>query len=300
MKLSGIFPPLTTPFGNDGVVNLAGLRENIGLYNRTRLAGYVLNGSTGESVLLRWSEIEEMWAVAREVAAPGKLMIAGTGAESTAETIEHTNRAAAAGYDAALVRTPHYYKPQMTADALVDYYRRVADASKIPIMVYSVPIFTSLTVEAPVIARLVEHSNIIGIKDSSGSVERISEFRAVVPEGFQILVGGASTLHEALVRGAVGGILALACALPELCIEVWEATLARDTVRARAAQERLLAPSTMLGSKYGIPGLKYALDRLGYFGGHPRLPLQPVSDGAKREIDAVLTSVMPAASARQS
>jgi 4-hydroxy-2-oxoglutarate aldolase len=300
MKLSGIFPPLTTPFGSDGAVNLAGLRENIGLYNRTRLAGYVLNGSTGESVLLRWSEIEEMWAVAREVAAPGKLMIAGTGAESTAETIEHTNGAAAAGYDAALVRTPHYYKSQMTADALADYYRRVADASKIPIMVYSVPIFTGLTVEAPVIARLVEHSNIIGIKDSSGSVERISEFRAVVPEGFQILVGGASTLHEALVRGAVGGILALACALPELCIEVWEATLAGDTVRARAAQERLLAPSTMLGSKYGIPGLKYALDRLGYFGGHPRLPLQPVSDGAKREIDAVLTSVTPAASARQS
>jgi 4-hydroxy-2-oxoglutarate aldolase len=300
MKLSGIFPPLTTTFGSDGAVNLAGLRENIGLYNRTRLAGYVLNGSTGESVLLRWSEIEEMWAVAREVAAPGKLMIAGTGAESTAETIEHTNGAAAAGYDAALVRTPHYYKSQMTADALVDYYRRVADASKIPIMVYSVPIFTGLTVEAPVIARLVEHSNIIGIKDSSGSVERISEFRAVVPEGFQILVGGASTLHEALVRGAVGGILALACALPELCIEVWEATLAGDTVRARAAQERLLAPSTMLGSKYGIPGLKYALDRLGYFGGHPRLPLQPVSDGAKREIDAVLTSVTPAASARQS
>lgn len=299
MKLSGIFPPLTTPFGNDGALNLARLRENIGRYNRTRLTGYVLNGSTGESVLLRWSEIEEAWALAREAAAPGKTMIAGTGAESTVETIEHTNRAAKLGYDAALVRTPHYYKPQMTGDALADYYCRVADASKIPIMVYSVPVFTGLTVEAPLIARLVEHPNIIGIKDSSGSVERVSEFRALVPERFQILVGGASTLQESLVRGAVGGILALACALPELCIEVHEAMVAGDTARARAAQARLVAPSNILVSKHGIPGLKYALDSLGYFGGHPRAPLLPVSDAAKREIDAVLANVMPAASARQ-
>jgi 4-hydroxy-2-oxoglutarate aldolase len=299
MELSGILPPLTTPFDNDGAVNLARLRENIGLYNRTRLAGYVLNGSTGESVLLRWSEIEQMWATAREAATPGKVMIAGTGAESTVETIEHTNRAAAAGYDVALVRTPHYYKPQMSSDALVDYYRRVADASKIPIMIYSVPVFTGLTVQASLVARLVEHPNIIGIKDSSGSVERISEFQSLVPKRFQILVGGASTLYEAMLRGAAGGILALACALPELCIEVWEAALAGDTARARAAQASLLAPSNILGSKYGIPGLKYALDRLGYFGGDPRSPLLRVGEEARREIDAVLASVTPA-SAHQS
>lgn len=301
VKLSGIFPPLTTTFAADGSVDVIRLRENIQRYNGTRLSGYVLNGSTGESVLLRWAEIEEVWATAREAAAAEKILIAGTGAEATAETIEHTNRAAALGYHAALVRTPHYFKSQMTLDALTEYYMRVADAARIPILIYSVPVFTGLSVEATLIARLSNHPNIIGIKDSSGNVEHVSEFRFVSPLSFQILVGGASTLRESLLQGAVGGILALACALPELCVEVYEATQARENARAESAQQKLALPSAVLVTKYGIPGLKYALDCLGYHGGPPRSPLLPVSEAAKREIESALTGVMPASSAaRQS
>src|ERR1700730_886423 len=174
MDLHGIFAAVTTPFAPDGAVSLERLRENITRYNQTRLAGYVLNGSTGESVLLRWEEIERVWETAREAAGPGKLLIAGTAAESTAETIEHTNRAASLGYNAALVRTPHYYKPQMKSEALTEYYLRIADAARIPVMVYSVPIFTQLAVEAAVVRRVAEHPNIIGMKDSSGNVQGVT------------------------------------------------------------------------------------------------------------------------------
>ncbi|HXP71636.1 MAG TPA: dihydrodipicolinate synthase family protein, partial [Candidatus Dormibacteraeota bacterium] len=178
MNLHGIFPPLATPFAADGAIAQAKLRENIARYNRIGLAGYVLNGSTSESVLLRWEEIYRLWETAKEAAAPGKILIAGTGTESTAETIDHTNRAASLGFDAALVRTPHFYKPQMKIDALSEFYLRVADASRIPVLVYSVPIFTNLQVEAPLIALVAKHPNIIGMKDSSGDVEGVRKIIA--------------------------------------------------------------------------------------------------------------------------
>jgi 4-hydroxy-2-oxoglutarate aldolase len=180
MNLHGIFPPLTVPFAADadGAPALDLLRENIERYNAASLPGYVLNGSTGESVLLTWPEIERVWATAREAAAPGKILIAGTGAESTAETIEHTNRAASLGYDAALVRTPSYYKPQMNDEGLAEHYLRVADAARIPILLYSIPVFTGVAVLAPLVARLACHQNIIGIKDSSGEVSRVTEMVA--------------------------------------------------------------------------------------------------------------------------
>src|SRR6266849_9587052 len=159
MKLQGIFPPLTTPFAGDGALALDRLQENIARYNRTRLAGYVLTGSTGEAVLLNRDEVERVWAAAREAAAADKLLVAGTGVDSTAETIDRTNRAAALGYHAALVKTPYYYKAQMTPDAHFEHYRRVADAAKIPILLYSVPQFTGVAVEAKLVARLAEHPN---------------------------------------------------------------------------------------------------------------------------------------------
>src|SRR5580704_5701893 len=164
MNLHGIFPPLTTPFAADGTISTTKLRDNIARYNRIALAGYVLNGSTSESVLLRWEEIYRLWETAKEAAAPGKILIAGTGAESTAETIEHTKRAAALGFDAALVRTPHFYKPLMTPETLAEYYLRVADAAPIPVLIYSVPVFTQLTVKAPLVAKLAGHPNIVGMK----------------------------------------------------------------------------------------------------------------------------------------
>jgi 4-hydroxy-2-oxoglutarate aldolase len=291
MKLQGVFPPLTVPFGKDGGVDLAGLRPNIERYNRTPIRGYVANGSTGESVLLRWDEIYDVWRAARDAAAAGKTLIAGSGAESTAETIEHTNHAAQLGYDFALVRTPSYYKPLMTLEAEAGHYLRVADAAKIPILLYSIPVFTGYTIEAPLIARVASHPNIAGIKDSSGNVARVAEFVAAAPTRFRVLVGSASTLEPSLQNGASGAILGLACAFPELCCEVYDAHRCGDHANARRVQESLAEPSAIIVSRYGIPGLKYALDALGYVGGPPRAPLMPISDAAKKEIDAVLASV---------
>jgi 4-hydroxy-2-oxoglutarate aldolase len=291
MKLHGIFAPLTTPFAEDGSIAPERLRENIARYDRTGLAGYVLNGSTGESVLLRWEEIYRLWETAKKSAASGKILIAGTGAESTTESIEHTARAATLGYDAALVRTPHFYKPQMKIDALAEFYLRVADASRIPVLVYSVPIFTNLQVDAALIARVAQHPNIIGMKDSSGDVEGVRKIIAAAPKSFQTLVGSASTLFESLELGACGAILALANAFPELCVEIYDASRAGDAARARSLAQKLIAPAKILGPQYGIPGLKYVLDRNGYYGGPSRLPLLPLSADAKLEIDAMLSNL---------
>jgi len=291
MNLHGIFPPLTTPFAPDGSIAPARLRENIARYNRIGLAGYVVNGSTSESVLLRWEEVYRLWEAAKEAAVPGKTLIAGTGAESTADTIEHTNRAAALGFDAALVRTPSFYKPAMSENALAEHYLRVADAARIPILVYSVPIFTHIQVEAPLIARVAQHPNIIGMKDSSGDVPGVAKIIAAAPKSFRTLVGSASTVYESLEIGAAGAILALACAFPELCVEIYEKSRAGDPSGARSLAQKLLAPAKMLGPQYGIAGLKYALDCLGYYGGPPRPPLLPVGEAARQEIEALLSNL---------
>ena len=298
MNLHGMFPPVTTPFGPDGAVALGRLRENLARYNRVGLAGYVLNGSTSESVLLRWDEVYRIWETGKEAAAPGKTMIAGTGAESTAETIEHTNRAASLGYDAALVRTPSFYKPAMTENNLAEHYLRVADAVRIPILIYSVPIFTHIQVEAPLVARLARHPNIIGIKDSSGDMAGVAKIIAAAPKSFRTLVGSAATLYQSLEIGAIGAILALACAFPEFCVEIYEASRAGDSTRAQALAQKLLAPAKMLSVKYGIAGLKYAMDRLGYFGGPPRGPLLPVNEAAQHEIDAMLAALVSESASR--
>jgi 4-hydroxy-2-oxoglutarate aldolase len=297
MRLSGIFPPVTTPFDSYGGVDFARFTENLSRYGATRLGGFLLNGSTGESVLLRWTEIYRIWEVAREKAAAGKILIAGTGAESTPETIEHTNRAASLGFDFALVRTPNYYKPAMSVEAEATHFLRVADAARIPILLYSVPVFTGYTIEAPLVARVAHHENIVGMKDSSGSVERVAEILAVAPERFRLLVGSASTLEPSLAKGACGAILALACAFPELCCEIYDSAQAGDIARAQELQKLLAAPSALLGAKYGIAGLKYALDRLGYFGGPVRGPLMPLDEAGKQEIDALLASMTSAARA---
>jgi 4-hydroxy-2-oxoglutarate aldolase len=291
MKLHGIFAPLTTPFEADGSASLSRLRDNIKRYNQTGLAGYAINGSTSESVLLRWEEVYRIWETAREAAAPNKTLIAGSGAESTAETIEHTNRAASLGYAVALVRTPSFYKPAMSEEVLAEHYLRVADAARVPIMVYSVPVFTHITVEAPLIARVSKHHNIIGMKDSSGDVQGIAHIIAAAPKEFQTLVGSASTLYESLEKGAVGAILALACAFPDLCVEIYEASRAGESAKAHSLAQQLIAPAKMFGPQYGIAGLKYALDHLGYFGGAARPPLLPVGEQAQREIDALLSNL---------
>src|SRR5438045_3900175 len=256
MDLSGVFPALTTPFAADGSVSLADLKHNIQQYNRTGLAGYVVMGSTGESVLLSKAEAESVLVTVKEAAGPEKKLIAGTGAESTAETIERTKRAAELGYDAALVKTPYYYKPVYKPEVYFQHYRRVADVSPIPVLLYSVPQFTGVALEPPEVAKLAEHPNIVGIKESSGDVQRVGQMIGAARPSFQVLTGGAGVLLASLAVGAKGAVLALASALPERCAELYEITRRGDLAQARELQATLLRASRLIVSELGIPGVK--------------------------------------------
>jgi 4-hydroxy-2-oxoglutarate aldolase len=295
MNLSGVYPALTTPFAADGSVSLTDLKYNIERYNSTGLAGYTVLGSTGESVLLSQAEMDGVLATVKEAAGQGKRLIAGTGAESTAETIERTKRAAEFGYHLALVNTPYYYKPAYKPDVLIAHYRRVADASPIPVLLYSVPIFTAITLEAPEVAVLSEHPNIVGIKESSGHVMRVAEMVAETSSDFQVLTGSAPTLLAGLTVGAKGAILALASGLPEKCVELFELARAGHIEKARTLQTALLKMSKVVASEHAIAGVKFVMDQRGYRGGIPRLPLVPISQAYQQRILESLARLEPIA-----
>jgi len=295
MDVSGIFPALTTPFAEDGSVSVAGIKKNIGLYNQTGLAGYVVLGSTGESVLVSREEADVVLNAVKQTAAPGKILIAGSGAESTAETIARTKQTAALGYQVALVKTPYYYKPAYRAENFIQHYRAVADASPIPVMLYSVPIFTGITLEAPEVIALAQHPNIIGIKDSSGSIQRIGEIVTGAPGEFRVLTGGASVVYPALAVGARGAILALADLLPEKCVELYHLFQQGRHADAKQLQLQLVRASKSIVSENGIPGLKYAMELRGFAGGAPRPPLLSLSAERKKSIAAALAEIYPAA-----
>jgi 4-hydroxy-2-oxoglutarate aldolase len=295
MDFSGVFAALTTPFAADDSVALADLKQNIQRYNATELAGYAVQGSTGESVLLSRAEWDSVLVAAKEAASPQKRLLAGTGVESTAETVSRCKRAAELGYHAALVKTPYYYKPVYKPDVFIGHYRRVADASPIPVMLYSVPQFTGISLEAPEVAVLAEHPNIIGIKESSGHVQRVAEMVAATPVSFQVLTGGAGVLLPSLTVGAKGAILALASALPEKCAELYEVTRRGQLEAARDLQKNLLRASKLIVSELGIPGVKFVMDQRGYRGGAARSPLLPLSEAAKRRVLDLLAVFEPVA-----
>jgi 4-hydroxy-tetrahydrodipicolinate synthase len=295
MDFSGVFAALTTPFAADDSVAIAHLKQNIQRYNATGLAGYAVQGSTGESVLLSRAEWDSVLVAAKEAASPQKKLLAGTGVESTAETISRTKRAAELGYHAALVKTPYYYKPVYKPDVFIAHYRRVADASPIPVLLYSVPQFTGISLEAPEVAVLAEHPNIVGIKESSGHVQRVGEMIAAAPASFQVLTGGAGVLLPSLTVGAKGAILALASALPEKCAELYELTKRGQLETARELQRTLLRASKLIVSEFGIAGVKFVMDQRGYYGGVPRLPLLPLADAAKKRVLDLLAALEPAA-----
>jgi 4-hydroxy-2-oxoglutarate aldolase len=291
---SGVFAALTTPYAHDGSVSLPDLKHNVQRYNQTDLAGYVALGSTGESVLLTRAEMEGILITVKE-AAKGKKLLAGTGAESTAETIERTKRAAELGYDAALVKTPHYYKPAYKPEVLIAHYRRVADESPIPVMLYSIPQFTGIALAAAEVAALAEHPNIIGIKDSSGNVQGVAEIVAATPPALQVLVGSAASVYPSLAIGARGAILALACALPEKCVALFELFQQGHHEKARELQSILVRASKLIVSELSIAGVKHAMDQRGYRGGIPRPPLLPLHHEQKKRLTDFLATLEPAA-----
>jgi 4-hydroxy-2-oxoglutarate aldolase len=295
VDLSGIFPALTTPYREDGTIALDLFKANLARYNQTGVAGYVVLGSTGESVLLTAGESESLLAAALETAVPGKLPIAGTGAESTAETISRTKRAASLGYKVALVKTPYYYKPAYKPEVYLRHYRAVADASPIPILLYSVPVFTGVSLETPEIVALADHPNILGMKDSSGVIQRIVEVVGQAPKQFQMLTGAAGVLYPAFVSGAKGAILALASPLPEKCVELFNLWKRGQHADAQALQPLLAAATKTIVSEASIAGVKYAMDLRGFHGGLPRLPILPLAEEKKRQIAQVLAQLEPAA-----
>ncbi len=286
MKLQGIYPPIATPFDHDGDLYKSKVRHNVEKWNRTALSGYVVCGSTGESVMLTPDEKITLWGWVAEYAASDKLLMAGTGMESVRETVDLTNKAADLGYKAAMVRTPHYYKNLVNnsaAQAL--YFRAVADQSKIPLMIYNWPQATGVDIPVDAVVKLSEHPNIIAIKESSGSLEKVMQLLREVKPGFQVLVGSAPTLWPSFTVGAVGAVLAYANAAPYSTIAIWEAHRTREADAAKDWQNRIGRPSWLVTVKYGIPGLKYAMDLNGYYGGPCRLPLAPLAPEAKAEIE---------------
>lgn len=368
MLLDGIFPPITTSFYPDGRVYLKKLEHNVERYSKTPVAGLVVLGSTGEAIALSDEERREVLKTSREACAPHKVLIAGTGAESAFETLRLTEYAADLGYDAALVRTPFFYKPLLKPANILAFYRTVADHSPIPVLIYSVPVFTGYDMPPDLVIELANHPNIIGIKESGGDATKIRHmvegtkdikrsatvtavFAAVTPRmikaaqaesfgesrelvsigaasekansghegtaalgrpakqgsanssdsgglktrqkevGFQVLAGTAQRLLPGLEAGAVGAVLAFATPAPTACYEIYTAWKEGDAELAREKQQRVSASAIRVGSELGIPGLKYALDLNGYYGGPPRLPLLPLTGDLKAEVEKLMSDL---------
>ena len=376
MLLSGIFPPITTPFYPTGEVYYKKIESNVERYSRTPVAGIVVQGSTGEAILLSDQERRDVLKSAISAASANKVMIAGTGIESALETLRLAEYAATLGYDAAMVRTPHYYKKQMLAANLLAFYRMVADQSPLPIIVYNFPQATGYDMPAELVIELSNHANIIAIKESSGNLDKVKAvvdgtrhvrrsatvtetFAAATPRmikaavegaqkkekesrelvsvasltgtatsdnvgtsararpaerssaapsssavtvlgtlktrqkevGFQVMVGAAHQLEPSLARGAVGAILAFAVPAPTACYEIYAALKDGDTALAQEKQERVKLPAQRVVSELGVPGVKYAMDLNGYYGGPARLPFLPLTGEQKAEIEGLMANI---------
>jgi dihydrodipicolinate synthase/N-acetylneuraminate lyase len=343
MLIEGIFAAVPTPFYPDERVYYRKLEANIARYSRTLLSGVLLLGSTGEAVMLDDSESREVLRVAAEAAAPEKVLIAGVARESVKATVELAEAAAQFRYDAVLVRTPTYFASQRSAAAVLHYFRSVADRSPLPVLIYNIPQCAPYNIPVELVAELAQHPNIIGIKDSSGSVERIRAlvegvknaprrtvtvtpvFEGVTGRmltakagsgealvsiggvtanlpatpiktrtkevGFPVLCGSTAMLLGSLEAGAAGGILAFASCAPQACQEVYLAWKDRDFKLAAEKQQRIADASQRIVGQLGISGVKYACDFNGYYGGHTRAPLLPVSGAEKAEIEALLAGI---------
>jgi len=291
VRLNGIFPPMPTVFGADGRVDTHAIRDNVKYWMTTDLIGVLALGSNGEAPMLDDDECVEVVEAARAEMPAGRTLLAGTGRESTVQTIAASKRAAAAGADAVLVRTPMFFKGSMTPDALVGHYRAVADASPVPVVLYNMPGVTGVTLTPPVVEKLAAHQNIIGIKETSVELERLGQFVAAAPEGFTVLCGAAPVIYPALVSGAGGGILAAACVVPGLCTEIFSLARAGKHADALALQQKITPFARLVTTVHSIAGLKAAMDIAGHHGGVPRLPMHPLSAAARAEIEAALRAI---------
>jgi 4-hydroxy-2-oxoglutarate aldolase len=309
-KLHGILLPFTTPFTASGAIDTEALRANIGRWNDTGIAGYAALGSTGERVNLEEREYLDIIAIARRVVPAHLAFVVGAGQQSTRTTIDEIRRAADAGADALLVITPHYYRAAITQPALLEHYSAVADASPAPVILYSMPALTGIKIEPQTIAQLSTHANIIGVKDSSADIEKFRETVKLTSDAasspsaepgrddFAVLTGNGTVLFEALQAGAAGGILAVGNVVPQVCLEIFSAFNAGEIERASDLQARLKPLAQAVTTRFGIGGLKTALDMAGYVGGHVRAPLRLPDEAARREIAQLLNDAQAARAPR--
>ena len=285
--LEGCFPPIPTPFDADGRVDHDNLALNLEKWQKTPLTGFLVLGSNGEAVLLNREEKLEIWKTAGQAIDSEHLFIAGTGCNATGETLELTERAAHLGADAAMVVTPYYYKARMDHKALVVHYTAIADRSPIPIILYNVPAFTGVDLSAETIIELAQHPNIIGMKESSGNVVKMGQVFYKSGD-FQVLAGSGSFLLPALTVGAVGGVMALAAVAPHPLEEIIESFQKGNMKRARDIQFGLISANAAVTARFGIAGLKAALDLIGMYGGPVRPPLLPLGKKQKTALEKIM------------
>jgi len=288
MQLAGVLAPLPTPFDDQDRADTARFGKAIARWVTTPLTGFVVMGSNGEAVLMDDFESDRVIVAAREAVPRGRTLIVGTGRESTQAAIKASKRAAEHGADFVLVRTPGFFKNQMTADAFVRHYTAVADASPVPVLLYNFTALTGVNLQPAVVSTLAKHPNIVGMKESGGDVAVVADLVNGTPKGFNVLAGTTSSFYAALCVGAIGGILAVACVLPEACVRLFDLVKAGKHEEARELQRQLMPISRLLGNVHGVPGLKAALHVAGYDVGVPRPPLAPVGEQAIESIRTAL------------
>ena len=290
-RFSGVFTPIATPFTSEDAVDERALASNVKRWMTTPLTGLVVLGSNGEAPQLEEEEAERVIDIVRAGVPKDRPLIVGTGRESTRATIAATQRAADLGADAALVRTPAFFKSQMTSEIFIRHYAEVADASRIPVLLYNVTMYTGVTLGADAVEQLSAHPNIVGMKESGNDLLYITECVNRTPDDFTVLAGSATTLFHSLCAGCDGAVLALAALLPDECVEMVKLVKDNRIAEARALQRKLTPLARSIGGGFGITGLKAALDLLGFNGGLPRPPLRPASkhivDTIRGQLDAL-------------
>jgi 4-hydroxy-2-oxoglutarate aldolase len=278
MKLSGVFAPLPTPFADDDRLDVVRLRAAVAWWVASPLAGFVVLGSTGEAVLMDDDECDRVVEETRVLVPRHRPLIAGTGRESTRAAIRAAKRAAMLGADAVLVRTPAFFKSQMTGDAFERHYIAIADASPVPVLLYNFTAVTGVNLMPATVARLAAHPNIVGMKESGSDISQVADLVSSTPPAFSVFAGSGSTFFAALCVGVAGGILALAALLPQSCVRLFELTQSKRYEDARALQQRMMPIARLISTAYGVPGLKAALMIVGCDVGRPRAPLASIPE----------------------
>lgn len=290
MNLRAVFPPMPTPFA-DGDVDPAAIQHNIARWMEAGLGGVLVLGTNGEAPLLDDHEADRVVEAARASVPRDRTLLVGIGRESTVSTIRAARRAAELGADAVIARTPSLYRAQITPATLIAHYTAIADASRVPVLLYNYPAFTGVNLSPETIGKLAQHPNVAGVKETSTDGGQFAEMAALVPDRFTIMSGSAPGAYAALCAGARGAILAVACVAPGACIELMELVRAGRFADALHVQQRFMSLARAVTSGFGIAGLKVALDLAGYKGGAPRPPLAPISRDGEEQIRALLAQL---------